>query len=463
MDVNTLYYGDCLEWMERWDDNSVDLIYLDPPFNSKANYNMLYSNKGAGDAQFRAFNDTWTWDEAAVDRHAMFVNAIGRPAHNTIIGLYRILGESGMLAYLTYMAERLEQMYRILKNTGSIYLHCDPTASHYLKIIMDAIFGKMNFRNEIVWCYAGGGIPKKDFPRKHDVILRYAKECRQFNVERKPYGPHASSGRRATDLGGTRSVEYNVKGTPVNDWWHDISPLINWHSEKLGYPTQKPLALLERIINASSNEGDVVLDPFCGCGTTVDAARRLNRKWVGIDISSFAIDLIKEKRLKDPNIATKGIPFSFESARKLAKNSPFNFETWAITRLSGFVPNSKQVGDGGVDGRATLAYKPDDHDSDLGLAQVKGSQSFHLGSLRDFLYVSDRDKSAVGCFITLNQVSSREAKKECVSQGKIHINGYPYPRMQLWSINDYFENRSPNLPIMNDPYTGKPLEQSSLF
>ena len=206
-----------------------------------------------------------------------------------------------------------------------------------------------------------------------------------------------------------------------------------------------------------------MLDPFCGCGTTIDAARNLNRKWMGIDISSFAIDLIKEKRLKDKSVPTKGIPFSFNSATKLAKDSPFNFESWAITRLSGFVPNSKQVGDGGIDGRATLAYQPDDYDSRLGLAQVKGSQSFDLGKLRDFLYVSDRDKSAVGCFITLNQVSSREAKKECVNQGKIHINGYPYLRMQLWSINDYFENRSPNLPIMNDPYTGIPLIQSSLF
>ena len=197
------------------------------------------------------------------------------------------------------------EMKRILREDGSIYLHCDPTASHYLKELMDAIFGRKQFRNEIVWCYAGGGVPKSDFPRKHDVILRYAGTDRIFNIERKPYGSHAESGRRATDLGGTRSVEYNPLGTPVNDWWADIKPLINWDKEKIGYSTQKPLALYERIIKASSNKGDIVLDPFAGCATTCIAAEKLDRQWVGIEIWDEGGRVVLDRLEKEGLIAPK--------------------------------------------------------------------------------------------------------------------------------------------------------------
>ena len=375
MDANTLYYGDCLDWMGRWDDKSVDLIYLDPPFNSKANYNVLYSNDGAGGAQYRAFNDTWHWDSAAADRYAMFEGAAGRPAHDAIVGLYRILGESGMMAYLTYMAERLEQMRRLLKPTGSIYLHCDPTASHYLKVLMDAVFGLSR-----IW-------------QERDSATR--------RKNRLPY--------------------------------------------------------MERIIKASSNPGDVVLDPFCGCGTTIEAARKLGRQWVGVDISSFAIDLIINHRLKDRTIPTKGIPYDLQSARKLAGESPFNFESWAVTRIPGFAPNAKQVADGGVDGRATLAVRPDDYDSRLALAQVKGG-NFSLSGLRDFIGVTERDRAAVGCFITLDPVETKAARAEVAGAGKISVSGYPYRRMQIWPVSDYFDGRLPALPMMTNPYTGKPIE-----
>ena len=237
MQTDALYYGDCLEVMRKFAPCCVDLIYLDPPFNSKTNYNILFGTKKAGKkkddlAQLTAFTDTWEWNEAAQERVDNIMRAVKHPAYLSISGFYQMRPDgNGMLSYLSYMAERLAEMKRLLKPTGSIYLHCDPTASHYLKIIMDDIFGdgKKNYRNEIVWCYSGGGIPKKDYPRKHDIIFRYSKTRDVvFNVAYRPYGEHNTTGQRATDNDGTRSVDYNPEGTPITDWWTDIKPLINW-------------------------------------------------------------------------------------------------------------------------------------------------------------------------------------------------------------------------------------------
>ena len=256
-----------------------------------------------------------------------------------------------------------------------------------------------------------------------------------------------------------------AKGIPLQDIIGNIyglSTMGSSRSERLGYPTQKPLALLERIIQASSNEDDVVLDPFCGCGTAIDAARRLNRQWVGVDISSFAIDLIIERRLQDRTTPTRGIPYDMASASKLAREQPFNFESWAVTRLPGFAPNAKQVADSGVDGRATLATKPDNHDSRLALAQIKGGK-FNLGSLRDFIGVTERDKAALGCFVTLYPVMTPATRSAVADFGKVSVSGYEYPRMQIWPISNYFEKRMPLLPIMADPYSGKPLLQDRLL
>ena len=370
-----------------------------------------------------------------------------------------------MMAYLTYMAERLEEMKRLLKPAGSIYLHCDPTASHYLKIVMDGIFGKNSFRNEIIWrigWVSGYKTQKRGWIRNHDTILYYtmSDEARaKFNKEYIPYAPGyvRRDGSRPTG-----------KGIPIEDTWNcsssdilDSIMIKSFSTEKTGYPTQKTLALLDRIIKASSNEGDVVLDPFCGCGTTIASAHNLNRRWIGIDISAFAIDTVKEKRLRDPNVPTQGIPADLASARKLAREAPFDFEGWAVTRLYGFAPNTRRVGDHGIDGRATLAYPPDRYPSKLALSQVKGGK-FNLGHLRDFKAVADREQAAVNCFITLDPVTSHEARAEAAVMRQIKVQNAPFDRMNLWSIKDYFDGHMPHLPIMLDPYTGKMANQTTL-
>lgn len=462
----TLYYGDCLDWMNQWDSQTVDLIYLDPPFNSNATYNVLYRDRGAGKAQYRAFDDTWHWDNAAETRLGVYEGAGMRPARDAVLGLFRVLGPSGMMAYLTYMAERLEQMKRLLKPTGSIYLHCDPTVNSYLRVLMDSIFGASNFRNEIVWrigWVSGFKTQKRGWIRNHDTILYYVRSpeaAKRFNKEYIPYAPGyvRRDGKPPTG-----------KGIPIEDTWNchkgdvlDSIMIKSFDTEKLGYPTQKPRILLERIIKASSNEGDLILDPFCGCGTAVDAANRLGREWAGVDISSFAIDLIRKRRMADQDIAVRGIPFDLASARKLARDQPFNFESWAVTRLPGFAPNTRQVSDGGVDGRATLAVKPVDHPSRLALAQVKGGK-FALTQLRDFMRVQDRDKAAVGVYVTLDPVTSRNAKTEAGRARTVTVGAEQYRRCQLWSIAEHFDDRRPHLPTMTDPYTGKPLGQGELF
>ena len=452
--------------MQRWNDNTVDLIYLDPPFNSKANYNMLFGDEGGG-AQYRAFNDIWYWDAEAAKRYERYEGAMANPLNGVITGLFMAIGRCGMMAYLTYMAERLEEMYRLLKPTGSIYLHCDPTASHYLKVIMDGIFNPNNFRNEIVWrigWVSGYKTQKRGWIRNHDTILYYLKTDAakgRFNKEYIKYKPDylRRDGNKPTG-----------KGVPIEDTWNcsekDILNsimIMSFSKEKLSYPTQKPLALLDRILKASSNKEEIVLDPFCGCGTTIESAQKLGRQWVGIDISAFAIDLIKQKRLPKLHIPTKGIPADFASAKMMSRESPFDFESWAITRLYGFVPNTKKVADHGVDGRGKIAKKPQDYSSQLALAQVKGGK-FNLGSLRDFQSVIDRDKGAVNYYITLDKVTSRTARAEAARMGQVNVAGKQYDRLNLWSIEEYFDNRYPNQPPMNDPYTGKHKsgEQASL-
>lgn len=262
-----------------------------------------------------------------------------------------------------------------------------------------------------------------------------------------------------TKSGGIRQKRYldDLKGRPVQSLWDDINQINSQSRERLGYATQKPLALLERVVSSSSNKGDVILDPFCGCGTTVEAAHKLGRPWIGIDISSFAIDVIRERRLQDATIPAYGIPYDLAGASKLARERPFAFETWAVTRLNGFVPNTKQVADGGVDGRGTVWEQPDGDLTRLALAQVKGG-AFSLGNLRDFNHVIGRDRAALGCYLTLDRVDTHAARTETAGMGTVRVGGMAYPRMQRWSMAEYFDKLPPVLPLMADPYTGKPMQ-----
>ncbi|MDR0882169.1 MAG: HNH endonuclease [Candidatus Adiutrix sp.] len=304
---NTLYINDNLDILLGLNSELVDLIYLDPPFNSKRMYSAPVGSRAAG----ASFKDMWTWKD--VDEYRLDSLAVKCPELTKYISSVAVSHSKSMMAYLTYMAQRIIEMHRVLKNTGTFYLHCNPTAGHYLKIILDFIFDKNNFRNEIVWCYRGGGVPRNDFAKKHDIILRYSKSNKYtFNLDevRIPYSSDVlDSNPSRYDKSYRSSGVYdgyrpNPSGKHPEDWW-PVQPLMpSDKKERTGYPTQKPLVLLKRIIKASSNEGDLVMDPFCGCATTCVGAERLGRKWIGIDIESKTNDILIQRL----NLA-KGILF----------------------------------------------------------------------------------------------------------------------------------------------------------
>ena len=466
-----LYRGDCLDILpSHIPAESVDLIYLDPPFNSNANYNLPFKGKNKDYEAVEVFADTWTWTaendaqlaemEAGRDLSMKAVAQIVRLAQDVESmersGVRRARTNS-LASYLLNMSLRLMEMRHVLKETGSVYLHCDPTASHYLKLVMDAIFLKKNFRNEIAWCYAGGGIPRKDFPKKHDIIFRYSQtDQRTYNVEYRPYGIHNTTGERATDRDGTRGKAYRKKGTPINDWWTDINPIINWSKERLGYPTQKPLALLERIIKASSNEGDVVLDPFCGCGTTVHAAENLNRQWIGIDISRFAIELIKERiasnfsNLSDDAIRVVGTPASADEARALAKADPFEFEKWVCGRIGvqSMGRRKRPIGskgpDGGVDGELRIPVIREGRVyEEYAVVQIKGGNvtADAVKALRQTVEDFGAVAGVLVCFE--DQMGTVENQRSGKTWSDDHGT---YPYIQGFSVEDMLEGGSPILP-----------------
>ena len=471
MDDNALYYGDCLDWMREWPDESIDLVYLDPPFNSNADYNIIFGSGEDAPAQVRGFADTWKWDAAAAERVARFENAVNHPLHAAAAGLRAQLGPSGMLAYLTYMGERLVEMRRLLKPTRGIYLHCDPTASHYLKGVMDAIFGYASFRNEIVWSYRRWPVASfRGFQRMHDTIFYYMKDPARgvHNVE---YEPASESYLRRFGGGSNRKDPDNPARVipvdesaqePQHDVWSDIGIIAGNSRERVGYPTQKPLALLKRIVAASSNPGDLVLDPFCGCGTAVVAAHNLERRWIGIDISPTAINIIRQRRLVPMGVKAEafGIPKDMASARMLAAEKPFDFEAWAVSAIPGLAPNERRGGDGGIDGRGRILDAPAGGGSRLVLAQVKGGRGFVLDQFRAFLRVLDREGAALGVYVTLDPVSSPSARREAAELGEVAVGAGRYPRAQLWSIADHFEGRAPSLPTLADPDTGRPIAPS---
>ncbi len=483
---NTLYHGDCLDimrdWVKTYPAGCADLIYLDPPFNSNANYNILYGKDQTGKplderAQFIAFNDTWYWGGEAAERVKDITNAVAHPAHKAIFGLAEMLPEGGMLAYLSYMAERLAVMRDLLKDTGSIYLHCDPTASHYLKTIMDCVFGGKSFRNEIIWSYpASPSTATKDFPRKHDTVLRYVKSgdfVFNANDVRIPYSESSIQrskypANKSTILAGTE-IKLHASGKIPPTVWDDIQQTYRYRSEALGYPTQKPLALLERIVAASSNKGDLVLDPFCGCGTTAEAAWKLGREFIGIDISPFAITRVCKERLKEAGeVSVMGLPADLRSARELVKSDPFAFEHWAVSLLEGYAPNDKQTGDRGIDGRGRLLNPPvgEDGKAEKGrcIAQVKGGKP-SADALRAFLSQIAGGAFSMGVFITLEKQKMTPTMREVVGKaGKFQPQGGVkiYDRIVFWSIEEHFNDSKPELPGMTHPFTGKALSQQKI-
>ena len=420
-------------------DESGDLIYLDPPFNSKRLYNAFI-----GGAQWVAFNDTWRWHEAIEDFHQI---AKSPALAGTMEGLRKILGEGASLAYLSYMANRLRECRRVLKPTGSIYLHCDPTMSHYLKVVMDGLFGKKNFRNEIVWCYGSGGTSKRWYSKKHDVILFYSKTNNWiFNVDavREPYSsPHKSMTPKR--VGEKVYVKMNPLGRRPFDWWR-IPILTNSSKERIGYPTQKPLKLLERIIKASSNEGGIVLDSFCGCGTTVQAAQNLNRQWIGIDICVNACKII-ETRLRGhfdsvwSDVEFIGMPHTLDHAKTLADMDKFRFERWAAALVDGMEPNKKQRGDHGIDGYGRLAIRKGKF-IDL-VSQVKGGGT-KPADVQAFNGARQQAEADLGIFTCFENRVTPGMKNAAASTGRF----MEVPRVQIYTVDDFFEGRRPRLPMV---------------
>ncbi|NCR52331.1 MAG: site-specific DNA-methyltransferase [Microcystis aeruginosa L211-07] len=474
--VNKLYYGDNLEVLRKYiKDESIDLCYIDPPFNSKRNYNQIYNNLGKEDqAQAQAFVDTWTWDnhanEALEEIQSNYQGKFTSQTIDLIDGLTKVLGKGSLLAYLVSMTLRIVEIHRVLKSTGSFYLHCDPTASHYLKIVLDAIFCSQggDYIAEITWERTSAHSDSKTFANTTDVMFLYSKRTLMFNQQFKPYSEeylkkyykHQDGKGRFLDrdltAGGLSGGGYNydwkgikklwrcpietmqkyeeqnklyytrngtprlkqyleeMPGVPLTNLWNDIPPINSQASERLGYPTQKPEALLERIIKASSNKGDIILDAYCGCGTTIAVAERLERNWIGIDITYQSISLML-KRLEDSfgknfldKIELNGIPKDLESAKALATKpddrTRKEFEKWAVLTYSNnrAVINDKKGADKGID---AIAYFQGDKDNrEKIIFQVK-SGNVKSGDIRDLQGTMTIQGAALGIFITLKPPS----------------------------------------------------------
>lgn len=491
---NTLFYGDNLPIMREYiSDESIDLIYLDPPFNSNRSYNVLFKDETGTDseAQMEAFDDTWHWGESAEKIYHELVTGPNQAVGNMIAALRQFIGgnksNSGnqMMAYLVMMAARLVEMHRVLKPTGSLYLHCDPTASHYLKIILDSIFGTRQFNNEIIWHYGGWTHHKMSrFPRKHDVILFYAKDSEntKFNPISIPWtreeyislrkqaihidedGREYIYDERGSD-GAKRFLDIALQeGRPIDSVW-DIRPLTSSSKERLGYPTQKPIALLNRIIQASSNPGDVVLDPFSGCGTAISAAQELNRRWIGIDITHLAIAMHKS-RLKDmyrleagSDYQVIGEPTDLESARALAREDRYQFQWWALSLINARPIGGQESGkrgkkgsDQGIDGVIPFVSGFKGEYSKV-IVQVK-SGNVKSGDIRDLHGVLEREKdSAIGLFLTLES-PTREMTREAVSAGfyTSPLWQQDFPKIQILTIEEILNGARIQMPPGYTPF-----------
>ena len=517
---NTLYYGDNLDILRQHiPDESVDLVYLDPPFNSNASYNVLFREKSGEDspAQIKAFTDTWEWTletERTFEQDIILHTGTPSAVKDMIAAFRQFIGNNAMMAYLVMMTPRLVELRRVLKPTGSLYLHCDPTASHYLKIVMDTVFWAANFRNEAIWKRQSAHSDARGYGSVHDTVLFYSKsEEYLWNPSFQPYDPayvqqyyryKDPDGRSfmSGDLGTAGlqggGYEYDwkgivrvwrvpvgtmerldaegrifytrngiprikrylneAKGNPVQDVWTDIESLRSWHNERLGYPTQKPLALLERIIAASSNEGDVVLDPFCGCGTAVAAAEKLKRRWLGIDVTHLAVALMKNRLKTTFNLepgqdyAVVGEPQDEGSARALWEQDPYQFQFWAVSLLEAQPQQEQKKGaDRGIDGVIYFVDGPRRTPQKV-VIQVKGG---HVSApqVRDLKGVVEREKAALGLFISL-EAPTGPMRSEAASGGFFHSDLWQreYPKIQLRTVSEMMAGQGFDLPPRQPMY-----------
>ncbi|HZF95642.1 MAG TPA: DNA methyltransferase [Allosphingosinicella sp.] len=524
--MNKLYFGDNLEVMRKYiADEMVDLIYLDPPFNSNASYGVFFKDgTGLGsEAQAEAFRDTWRWGPAAAEAY----DEVYRHGGNIAILLQALrawLGTDGLMAYLAMMTVRLIELRRVIKPTGSLYLHCDSTASHYLKLILDCLFDGSNFRSEIIWKRTSSHNSARRWGPIHDVILFYSggndfvwnKVFAPYDADyvKRFYRHKDEKGRlyRLSDLtgSGTRNGESGrewkgfdptafgrhwgipsvvkeefpgavlkplqwldlfdreglvemtgggtgwphvrryldrMPGQALQDMVTDIPPLSKRHAERLGYPTQKPLALLERIIAASSRPGDVILDPFCGCGTTVEAAEKTGRQWIGIDVTHYAVTLVEtrlRKRFPDASYEVSGRPADLEGARDLATRDKYQFQWWAAWRLGAQSYESKKGGDRGIDANIFFANGP----YGLGriIVSVKGGEKLNPGMVRDLAGTVNREDAEMGLLVTLAE-PTRGMRADASNYG--FVSRTPHgrlPRIQIVTIDDLLAGRSPKLP-----------------
>jgi len=469
MKINTLYYGDNLDILrEHIPDESVDLIYLDPPFNSNRSYNILFreANGTVADSQIRAFDDTWNWGQIA-EATLREIELTAEPHIVEMIqAIVGFVGRNDVTAYLVMMTIRLIELHRILSPTGSIYLHCDPTASHYLKVVMDAVFGKKNFRNEIIWAYRGGGTPRKDFGRRHDVLLRYSKTNAYRFYPDAVRIPYQAEGIGRTDdsmwgrhRGSDKVYRPHPLGKVPEDWW-PINVLNANSPERLGSSTQKPLALLERIVKASSNEGDLVLDPFCGCGTTVCAAQKLGRRWIGIDITHLAVGLMRSRLHDlfgdDVQYEVIGVPKDVQSARALALQDRHQFEWWALSLVPAQAINKGKKGaDRGIDGVTRFIDESKKRAKKV-IVQVK-SGHVHSNQVSELCHVVEREKAIMGFFITL-EPPTKPMLTEALSTGYYHSPGWnrDYHKIQIRTIEELLEGNKFDMPPSNISYNHAP-------
>jgi site-specific DNA-methyltransferase (adenine-specific) len=465
MQPNTLYCGDNLQMLrDHFPDESVDLVYLDPPFNSDKDYNYIYRGLAGVDdtAQAQAFADTWSFADAATV--FLEVTATGRPEAKLIDALHEAYGDAPMVAYLSVMALRVRELHRVLKPTGSLYLHCDPTAGHYLKLLLDCVFDESCFRNEIIWHYRKWSTGRYTFQRNHDTLFFYTKADRNNHTFNQMFMERAASTRKrfgaakivsARDAAGRRlpsAVEdAESEGVRQDDVW-DIARVA---PVKQLYPTQKPLALLERVISASSNVGDLVLDPFCGCATALVAAQTLGRQWCGIDITYLAVDVMR-KRLSDSfpavfplpaNVPVIGWPTDLAGARRLAADSPYDFQYWALHFIDANPPGGKKKkgADRGVDGE--IWWRDGAAKLQHAVVSVKGGRSVTDTMLKDLITTVDAEKAAVGVFISLaNPTAPMRSRAAQAGDYELAGTSAKYARIQMLTIAELLGGKRPDLP-----------------